>query len=342
MRRMLPKWEDMKWTYSKAGVDLNKHHSMHSLAQNAIRRIAESLGVKLIEGNFTRLIPLNDVELTMHTDGVGTKSIIAWETRKLRVLGWDCVVGNVNDVACDGVTPVAVVDYIAVSSNDTEAVNEVIKGVADASLESNLALLGGETAIMPDLINGIDVSCTVLGIRRKNSIRGINAGDLIIGVESNGLHMNGYTLARKVLLGKFKLSDEVCGVQLADELLKPTLNYGKLLLRLYNDGLIKAAVNVTGGGFTKVKRVLGEMGVEFNVPEPPCIFNVIKEIGNVDWGEMYRVFNMGIGLMILVGEEEANRVETVINEFGLRHWLIGSVKGNGKLMVRLGNTAFNL
>ncbi|ABW01505.1 phosphoribosylformylglycinamidine cyclo-ligase [Caldivirga maquilingensis] len=332
----------MKWTYSKAGVDLSKHHSMHSIAQDAIRRIEESLGVKLIEGNFTRLITLNGVELTMHTDGVGTKSIIAWEARKLRVLGWDCVVSNINDVACDGVTPMAVVDYIAISSNDTEAVGEVIKGVTDASLESNIVLLGGETAIMPDLINGIDVSCTVLGIKSGGRLMRVNAGDLIIGVESNGLHMNGYTLARRVLLSRFKLSDEVCSVQLANELLKPTLNYSKLLLRLYNDNLIKAAVNVTGGGFTKVRRVIGEMGVEFNAPEPPCIFRVIKETGNVEWSEMYRVFNMGVGLMLIVNEEKASRVENTIDEFGLRHWVMGSVNNSGRLTVNLGNVNFNL
>lgn len=156
-------------------------------------------------------------------------------------------------------------------------------------------------------------------------IGNVGVGDVVIGVESNGLHMNGYTLARKVLLSRYRLDDEVCGDELVNWLLRPTTYYGDLLIRLYDNGLIKAAVHITGGGFTKVRRVLGNLGIEVEVPEPPCIFETIRDLGSVEWGEMYRVFNMGIGLMLIAGEEYVDDVIRVIGDSGLKYWVLGKV-----------------
>ncbi|GAB6947695.1 phosphoribosylformylglycinamidine cyclo-ligase [Vulcanisaeta sp. JCM 16161] len=319
----------MAWTYERAGVNLARHWEMHSIANAVIHDIAGKLGVELMEGGFTRSIKLGNHEITLHTDGVGTKSIIAWSTGRLEVIGWDCVIGNVNDIACDGFIPIAITDYIAISNNDVDAVRKVLNGIKDAALTVGAAVLGGETAIMPDLINGIDVSCSVLGVRKTGVIGNVGVGDVVIGVESNGLHMNGYTLARKVLLSRYRLDDEVCGDELVNWLLRPTTYYGDLLIRLYDNGLIKAAVHITGGGFTKVRRVLGNLGIEVEVPEPPCIFETIRDLGSVEWGEMYRVFNMGIGLMLIAGEEYVDDVIRVIGDSGLKYWVLGKVIKDG-------------
>ncbi len=219
----------MGWTYEKAGVSLARHWEMHSIAREVIHELADELGVRLMEGGFTRSINLGNYEITLHTDGVGTKSMIAWSTGRLEVIGWDCVVGNVNDIACDGFVPIAATDYIAISNNDADAVGKVLKGIKDAAARAGAVLLGGETAIMPDLVNGIDVSCTVLGIRKVRAVGKAEVGDVAIGIESSGLHMNGYTLARKALLGRYGLNAEVCGDELANWLLKPTAYYGGLI-----------------------------------------------------------------------------------------------------------------
>ncbi|MGC8542779.1 MAG: phosphoribosylformylglycinamidine cyclo-ligase [Vulcanisaeta sp.] len=315
----------MNWTYERAGINLGKHEEMHVTAHEIIRDIASRLGVALVEGGFTRSMQLGNHEITLHTDGVGTKSMIAWTTGRLEVLGWDCVIGNVNDIACDGFIPIAFTDYIAISNNDTEAVHKVLIGIRNAILIVKAALLGGETAIMPDLVNGIDVSCTVLGIKGIRNVEKVRVGDTVIGIESSGLHMNGYTLARKVLLSRYGLDDEVCSDKLANWLLKPTAYYGDLLTKLYGDGLIKSAVHVTGGSFTKIRRVIGGLGVDLEVPEPPCIFESIKETGNIEWSEMYRVFNMGVGLMVITEEERISDVTRVIEDLGLRSWILGKV-----------------
>ncbi len=331
----------MGWTYEKAGISLAKHWEMHSIAREVIRELSNELGIGLVKGGFTMSINLGNYEVTLHTDGVGTKSMIAWSTGRLEVLGWDCVVGNVNDIACDGFIPMALTDYIAISSNDADAVGKVLRGIKDAALRLGAVLLGGETAIMPDLVNGIDVSCTVLGVRRARAVGGAAPGDVVIGIESSGLHMNGYTLARKVLLGRYGVNDEVCGDELSNWLLRPTAYYGDLLIKLYGRGLIKAAVHVTGGGgFTKLRRAIGELGgVELEVPEPPCIFRVIKEVGDVGWDEMYRVFNMGVGLMVLTNEggRVGGEVTSVIREAGFNYWVLGKVTNGGGISILMPN-----
>lgn len=329
----------MNWTYKKAGVDLDLHREMHNYAIESIRRLANKLNVEINEGAFTRFMDLNSLKLTLHVDGVGTKSMVAWAARKFKVLGWDCVIGNTNDIACDNAKPLAVVDYIALRDNDIDAVKGVIDGVLEALSKVNAVLLGGETAIMPDLVNGIDVACAVLGIK-AGPTEDVQVGDVVIGVSSNGLHMNGYTLARKVLLGRYKLDDQVCGEELADALLKPTADYGKLLLELYSSHLIKKAVHITGGAFTKLRRALGpRQGLRLETPEPPCLFQEIQRIGNVDWGEMYRVFNMGVGLALFVNPEHVEEVLRVINRWNFNSWILGRVvkDDGGVLRVRLWN-----
>lgn len=128
----------MGWTYEKAGISLAKHWEMHSIAREVIRELSNELGIGLVKGGFTMSINLGNYEVTLHTDGVGTKSMIAWSTGRLEVLGWDCVVGNVNDIACDGFIPMALTDYIAISSNDADAVGKVLRGIKDAALRLGL------------------------------------------------------------------------------------------------------------------------------------------------------------------------------------------------------------
>jgi phosphoribosylformylglycinamidine cyclo-ligase len=325
MPRMLPTVINVGWTYRRAGVDLNAHHEMHNYAIDSIRRLARELNIEVSEGAFTRFLSLNNMQLTLHVDGVGTKSMIALATHRFKVLGWDCVIGNTNDVACDNAKPLAVVDYVALRDNDVDAVRGVIDGIIDASSKVNAMLLGGETAIMPDLVNGIDVACAVLGIR-IGLTGNVKTDDVVIGVSSNGLHMNGYSLARRVLLGKYRLNDQVCGEELSNLLLKPTVDYSGLILNLYYSRLIKRAVHVTGGAFTKLRRVLGPgQGLSLEMPEPPCIFQEIQSVGGVDWGEMYRVFNMGVGLVLITDPNNVDDVVKAVRRWNLNPWVLGMV-----------------
>jgi len=312
---------------------------MHSYASAMIRRLSRELGVDLGEGYFTRYFGLGGSEITLHVDGVGTKSLLAAQFRRPWVAGWDCVIGNTNDVACDGFKPMALVDYIAISGDDEDIVRGILDGVGDAASRVGAVLLGGETAIMPDLVNGFDVSCTVLGIRLANPRR-IEEGDVVVGVESSGLHMNGYTLVRRAVLPHSDPHEVVCGSELIDQLLKPTHDYSSLLLRAYGEGHIKAAINVTGGGFGKAARLVrGDLGLDLDPPDPPCIFDFIMRRGSIPLDEMYRVFNMGVGLLLVTSKDHLRDLEGLVGSLGFRYWVMGRVVRNGgsvRVMTREG------
>ncbi len=314
-------------TYKKVGVDLDEHRRMHEYARSLIDSLARGLGVSISEKSFTRFFRLGDLELTLHVDGVGTKALVAWMTGKgFEVIGWDAVIGNANDIACNGARAIALVDYIAMAKSDAEIVRRVLEGIGRAAREIGAVLLGGETAIMPDLVTGIDVACAILGVKVYDVLDEVQIGDVVIGIASNGLHMNGYTLVRRALFGAYRPEDVVCGEELAVILLRPTANYYGLLLRLYEKGLVKAAVHITGGAFTKIKRVLkGKTGVILEPPEPPCIFREIQRVGRVDIREMYRVFNMGVGLVVFVDPDKADEAVKEIKSFNIEAWVMGKV-----------------
>jgi len=304
-------------TYRDAGVDLAKHREVHAHA---------SAYLGGLEGAYTRGVRLGGVDLALHVDGVGTKALLALQSGRLRVVGWDCVMVNVNDVVCDGYRPVAVVDYVAVAPQYADAAKPIIDGVAEASRAIGAVLLGGETAILPDVMNGVDAACTVLAIREAETRR-VEPGDALIGVESTGPHANGYSLLRRL----FKVGEEVCGSRAEDLLLAPVANYLPVL-DLIKAGLVKAAAHITGGAFAKLGRVLRGLGAVLELGEVPCIFEEAIRRG-VPREEAYRVFNMGIGMVVVVERGREQEVAEALAARGLRAREIGKVVEGGGIVV---------
>lgn len=325
------------WTYSKAGVDLKVISELHGKVLDIIRRVNEYLGVSYGGlGGYSTWVEVNKTKLILHVDGVGTKALVASKLGNYRVLGWDSVVINVNDVVCDGGRPLALVDYIAMSRPDEKAYEEVIEGIVDAALTNKLALLGGETAILPDLMYGLDVVCTVLAVKEFDVVNKAREGDVVLGLLSNGIHANGYSLVRKVLEGSVGYDVVVDGVRISDEVLKPVRNYGPLIIDAFSSKLINSAAHITGGSFKKVRRVLSnDLNIVINAPKPPKIFEIIMSLGRVSIEEMYRVFNMGVGMVVTLPEENLQDFKYLAVKHNIDFVEVGYVmRGSGKVIVK--------
>lgn len=327
------------WTYAKAGVDLSKHRSMHEIAHQIIRELSKRLGVEISGlGGYASSIKIGNFELCLHADGVGTKVIILEKMRRLWVAGWDALAMNLNDIAVDGFQPFAASIYIALPSSDEETFKNIMDGVYKAALKGRCIIVGGETAIMPDVVTYPDVCCFMIGVR-KYVPQKPSPGDIVIGIESNGIHANGLTLARKVLLSKYDLQTYIneLGKTIGEELSRETYIYSELILELYEKNLIKCAAHVTGGAYTKLKRIITDkldMILE-NLPDPPQIFKIIQKEGKVPIEEMYRVFNMGIGMVLVAEPEISGEILRTCQEHGYRAHIIGKiVEGSGKIKVR--------
>jgi len=325
------------WTYKKAGVDRDAAKSFHDIAIRKIRSISNALNLNVLgieEGRFTNYVQLGDYKLTLHADGVGTKVLVAQLMNRYWEVGWDAVAMNVNDLVAGGAKPLGIVDYIALEKSDKEILEGLLDGIEKACIESKTALIGGETAIMPDVIKGIkpgkgfDVSVAALGIVLWNVQKG-SYGDVIIGFRSNGIHSNGLSLARKILLSKFDVNDPApydSSVTIGEELLRPTRIYVKICVKLWEKNLVKNFAHITGGAFLKIRRILEtNSGVEINVPDPPDIFKLIITKGNVPWDEAYKTFNMGIGMVAITTKDLAEEVIRLCKKMGYEADIIGKV-----------------
>jgi len=254
-------------------------------------------------------------------DGVGTKLKIAIQMEKHDTIGQDLVNHCVNDIAVCGAEPLFFLDYMAFGKLDSIVAAEIVKGFSIACKENGCALIGGETAEMPGIYQtgDYDLSGTIVGIVEKSKIikgENISSGDVLIGIPSNGLHTNGYSLARKVLLENYNLSDTIPSLKktIGEELLAVHKSYLKLIKSLKNKIEIKGMSHITGGGIIgNTKRILPE-GLKLKIDwyrwEVPAIFKLIQKTGDVDNEEIREVFNMGIGLVIIVSKEN---VEPVLN-----------------------------
>ena len=312
--------------YRDAGVDLDKHHVMHEVASKVFG---------FTEGRYTRGFILQGLDLTLHVDGVGTKTIVLEKLGRLSVAGWDCVIMNTNDVACDNYRPVALVDYIALPSSNERLFRDVVQGVAEAAKRLGIAVLGGETAILPGLANGVDVVCTVLGVRERRVENMAQPGDVLYGLPSNGLHANGYSLVRKIveerLGGDYRAV--VRGVNLAEELSRPVADYTGFLLDAWEKELIKAAAHITGGAYTKLLRILppGARAI-LELPKAPRIFELLLEEG-VPVDEAYRVFNMGFGLIVAAPGSNEDELKRLAEKHGYTLVRLGVVERGERSVV---------
>lgn len=293
-------------------------------------------------------IGMPDKYLVVTVDGVGSKVLIAEMLNKFDTVGIDCIAMNVNDLICVGAEPLVFVDYYAIEKPDTKMANEIAQGLVNGAIQSKMAIIGGETATLPDIIRGhdgkgFDLAGTAIGmVEKKDLVLGdkIKPGDVIYGIESNGLHSNGYSLARKVLLDKHTVNDEVEGIKIGEALLAPTLIYVQEILELIKEAEIHGLANITGGAFLKLARLLRqskeELGVLLdNMPEPLPIFKLMQKLGNISKKEMYKTFNMGIGFCIIAPASEEQKIIAICKKHGKKAQRIGSITNKKKIVVEL-------
>lgn len=291
--------------YSKSGVDLDKLHSYHKDIAKEISKTYKN--TILGAGHYSGVIDLNGLKIAIHTDGVGTKSLLALKTGIIEPIGIDCVAMNVNDLISIGAKPIAIVDYLALEKPMDDVVSKVISGLIKGAEEAGTEIVGGETAIMSGVINGFDLACTAIGtVDKIKDGRDVMPGDVILGLKSNGIHANGYSLIRKLISeGKLSLDDW------KDELLKPTRIYVKPLLEVLDK--IKAAGHITGGSFSKLQRITNYR-IELKLPEPPEIFKELEKCG-ISHEEMHKVFNMGIGMAIFISPDYKDDVIKTLQKY---------------------------
>ena len=339
-----------KMTYKDSGVDIDAGNKSVQLIKDAVRKTyrEEVLGDL---GGFGGLFALKNYDepvLVSGTDGVGTKLKIAFLLNKHDTIGQDAVAMCVNDILVQGAEPLFFLDYLAVGKLKPEKVAEIVGGVARACSESGCALIGGETAEMAGFYQNVeyDIAGFAVGVvEKKNLITSsrVKIGDILIGLPSSGLHSNGFSLVRKIIFERknFKgdeFIDEL-GKTIGEELLTPTRLYPKIclpIIKKFGDKL-HGMVHITGGGFyDNIPRALPKnLGVKINseawtVPE---IFKLLQSWGNVDWHEMFRTFNCGIGMILIVDENFVDDFKIHLNENYEEFYEIGRVvEGDGVII----------
>ena len=312
-------------TYAETGVDIEA-------SEDATAALLEAFGSDLTT-EYAGLIDIGDRYLALATDGVGTKLMVAEAIEDFSTIGIDCIAMNVNDLVAAGVEPVAFVDYLAIDEPDDDLTNEIGEGLAVGLEESGMTLLGGETAVMPDVIKGFDLAGTCAGLAGKDEIFAGEAevGDALVGFPSNGIHSNGLTLARKAVTRNHEYTDTFPldpERTIGEELLRPTRIYTDLLEPMREYG-VRAAAHVTGGGWTNLLRMGDhEYVIDDPLPAQP-IFEFIQEEGNVTDTEMHRTFNMGTGFVVALPEDRA--AELVAETDGQR---IGHVADGDSVEIR--------
>lgn len=288
--------------------------------------------VALDIGYYANIVNVGGQGIAITTDGVGSKSQIATAMNKYDTIGIDCVAMNVNDLICVGATPVSLVDYIAVDRVDSRILDEIAIGLCNGADQSNISISGGEISQLPDIINGFDLAGTAIGHVDMNRIlvgKNTQPGDVVIGIQSNGIHSNGLSLARNTFfsLFKYKLThkfDEL-NCRLGEELLKPTHIYvNEALDIIAGIRSIKALAHITSDGFLNLARVAADVGfVIDSLPEIPSIFKIIQELGDIEYSEMFSVFNMGIGFCVIVDSKDVDNTIKLINNQGKKAHVIG-------------------
>ena len=326
-------------TYKEAGVNIEEgYRSVKLIKEYAKKTMSEYVLNGL--GSFAGMVELPEgykkPVLVSGTDGVGTKLDIACKKRKFDTVGIDCVAMCVNDILCHGAKPLFFLDYIACGKLEAEVSSDLVKGVAEGCIKSQCSLIGGETAEMPGMYKegDYDIAGFAVGIVDKDKIingKDIKAGDKLIGIASSGVHSNGYSLIRKVFKN---LDEDFNGKAIWEELLTPTKIYVKPVLSLLEKFNIKGMAHVTGGGFYEnLPRMLSKEGLSIvinkNSYEIPEIFKKLMELG-VKEEEMYNTFNMGIGFVLCVEEDEVEEVLKELSKQGEKAFEIGYINAGGE------------
>ncbi|MCM3079803.1 phosphoribosylformylglycinamidine cyclo-ligase [Brevibacillus invocatus] len=340
----------MSEAYKQAGVDIDAgNEAVERMKKHVKRTFRPEVMTDL--GGFGALFRLDTKKyekpvLVSGTDGVGTKLKLAFAMDKHDTIGIDAVAMCVNDVVVQGAEPLFFLDYLAVDKVIPEKIEAIVKGISDGCSQAGCSLIGGETAEMPGMYaeGEYDIAGFTVGVVDEDKmITGstVAAGDVLIGLASSGVHSNGFSLVRKVLLADkgMSLHDyvEVLGKKLGEELLTPTRIYVKQVLSVLEKHEVKALAHITGGGFTEnIPRVLPE-GTQAVIevgswPVLP-IFQLVQEAGSISYPDMYKTFNMGIGMMLVVKPEDADSVIEELKQLGEEPYRIGSIQDGERKVV---------
>ena len=326
-------------TYKEAGVNIEegyrsvkliKEYAAKTMSQYVLNGLGSFAGMVELPSGYEKPV------LVSGTDGVGTKLEIAFKNKKYDTVGIDCVAMCVNDILCHGAKPLFFLDYIACGKLEAEVASDLVKGISDGCVDSDCALIGGETAEMPGFYaeGEYDMAGFAVGIADKDKIingSNIKDGDKLIGIASSGVHSNGYSLIRKVFPD---LNEEFNGEEVWKTLITPTKIYVKPVLKLLESYEIKGMAHVTGGGFIEnVPRMFngGEFTAVINKDSYPlpAIFERIIEKG-VNKDHMYNTFNMGIGFVLAVNEKDVAPIIKALEEMGEKAYEIGYVTSGGE------------
>jgi phosphoribosylformylglycinamidine cyclo-ligase len=334
--------------YRDAGVDTDEADAG---LKKLTARIADtwppsgSLGsVKLDIGYFANVIDVAGQGIAITTDGIGSKAMIATMLRKYDTVGIDCVAMNVNDVICVGAKPVSMVDYIAIEKVEADILDALSVGLCAGAKMAGISIAGGETAQLKDMIRGFDLAGTAIGHVPLDKIlvgENVREGDVVIGVESNGIHSNGLSLARRAFFetNSYEFSHRFAelSADLGTELLRPTHIYVKEALELLDRvPSVKAFAHITSDGLLNLTRVKADVGYVIDaLPSIPPVFSIIKRLEQVDITEMFSVFNMGIGFCAVVAEADADLAISILGSKGKHAGRIGYAVSDARRRVSL-------
>ncbi len=344
----------MSDAYKKAGVDLQAgYESVERIKKHVARtnKFGVMGNIGAFGGNFDlSALKMKEPVLVSGTDGVGTKLMLAFQTNIHDTIGRDVVAMCVNDIVTQGAEPLFFLDYLAVGKNDPKQIEKIVKGVADGCVLAGCALVGGETAEMPDMYeNGhYDIAGFAVGACEKSKLlsnENVKIGDVLIGIASTGVHSNGFSLVRKVLDKKLEADPNFnpkcyvseIGGHLLKTLLEPTKIYVKSALGLLEKVKVKSISHITGGGFYEnIPRALNtEQGAKIYEGswEILPIFKYLEKEGNIEHDEMYQVFNMGIGMIFIVDKKDVKKALKTLKEFGETPYEIGVVTDTSKIEI---------
>ncbi|HYM40431.1 MAG TPA: phosphoribosylformylglycinamidine cyclo-ligase, partial [Thermoplasmata archaeon] len=331
-------------TYAESGVSQDEKAAHIAALVSGLTFHRRGTGRPLTRiGHFTGLVEFGKYALSLCTDGVGTKLIVAGEMRKWDTVGIDCVAMNVNDMICIGAEPVAFVDYFAIEFYDHEVARQLGVGLNLGAKAANVSIIGGEVAVLPEIVKGFDLAGTCFGVVDRKRIidgRAVRPGDVIIGLPSHGIHSNGLTLARRLLRdAALTVFDPVGGTneRWGPALLEPTAIYVKPVLKVLERATVHGMAHVTGGGVRNLARL--KPNVEFAITEPlepQPLFRELQALGGIEAAEMYQTFNMGMGYAIVAPKDEA---ETIVKGLrpSVKARVVGEVrKGVGVSLPALG------
>ncbi|WP_308637832.1 phosphoribosylformylglycinamidine cyclo-ligase [Paenibacillus silvisoli] len=344
----------MSEAYKQAGVDIAAgNEAVERMKKHVKKTFRPEVLTDL--GGFGGLFGLNkdkyeEPVLVSGTDGVGTKLKVAFAMDKHDTIGIDAVAMCVNDIIVQGAEPLFFLDYLACGKVEPEKIEAIVKGISDGCVQSGCALIGGETAEMPGMYQGdeYDIAGFTVGIVDKKKIidgKSIAPGDVVLGLASSGIHSNGYSLVRRLLLDTagYSLDAELAelgGKKLGDVIIEPTRIYVKSVLELIKQVQVKGMAHITGGGFIEnIPRVLPDgVNVEIAYGSWPIlpIFNLMQEKGSITNRDMFTTFNMGIGMVVVVPEEQAEQALRIARELGEDAYLIGKVTEGSRVVTFTG------